>query len=244
MMHFATTPWAAVLTASGGDTRPALEARERICRDYWRPLHAYLVRSGYSAHDAEDLVQQFLLEFLEHDGLGRVDPSRGRFRSYLVASLRNFLGHQRERAAARKRGGGLTVVSMDDPGADVPAPSDSVEDRTAEFAFDRQWAWAILERSRRRLEAEYIASGREAEFELLSRHLPGGASAGSHAETARRLGMTPGAVKTEVYRLRQRYGQYLRAEVGQTVESPAEIDDELRHLLALFSARSHGLGEA
>lgn len=226
-----------MLASQAGDSPGAHEALDRLCRDYWRPLFVFLRRSGHSPHDAEDLTQQFLAELLARDGLARVHPRHGRFRSFLVASLKNFLGHERERAGALKRGGGLRLVALDAEETQAHGWIESPAEESPEAAFDRQWGLTVLARARRRLEAEYVAAGKAAQFALLVEYLPGGEPVRSQSEAAAALGTTVSAVKSEVYRLRQRYGQYLRAEIADTVADPAEIDVEIRHLLGLFAAR-------
>ncbi len=219
--------------AAGGGTPEAGAALNQLCRGYWQPLYLYLRQSGHSPHDAEDFTQQFLSELLARDGLAHLHPRHGRFRSFLLASLRNFLSHQRERASAQKRGGGQPLLPLD-------AFDYRPEPLTGEpphAAFDRQWALTVLERTRQRLEGEYMTAGKKARFDLLVEYLPGGSPAHSQAELAGMLGTTVSAIKSEVYRLRQRFGQHLRAEIADTVSEPAEIEEEILHLLALFSRR-------
>ncbi len=233
-MKFVTTHWSLVMAAGSG-TPEGRTALNQLLQNHWRPLFFYLRQRGYSWHDAEDLTQQFLSELLARDGLARVHPRHGRFRSFLLASLRNFLGHQREKAAAAKRGGGRPAVSLDAPAwGQTPEPAAPDEPPTA--AFDRQWGLHVLDRARQRLEGEYMAAGKKARFELLVEYLPGGKPAHCQAELAERLGTTVSAIKSEAWRLRQRFGQYLRAEIADTVDGPAEIDDEIRYLVGLFSS--------
>lgn len=226
-----------MLASQARDSPGAPEALDRLCRDYWRPLFVYLRRTGHSPHDSEDLTQQFLAELLARDGLASVHPRHGRFRSFLIASLRNFLGHQRERARALKRGGGIPAFSLDAADLRFEEWPETFAGDSPEAAFDRQWGLTVLGRARRRLEAEYVAADKARTFELLVEYLPGGDPARSQAEAAESLGLTVSAVKSEAFRLRQRYGQYLRAEIAATVGDPAEIDAEIRHLLGLFGAR-------
>jgi RNA polymerase sigma-70 factor (ECF subfamily) len=237
MERFETTQWSVVLAAQAGDSPGAHEALDRLCRDYWRPLFVFLRRAGHSPPDAEDLTQQFLAGLLARDGLARVHPRHGRFRAFLMASLRNFLSHERERAGALKRGGGLRLAALDTEQSPAHGWLESAAEESPEAAFDRQWGLTVLARARRRLEAEYVAAGKTAQFTLLVEYLPGGEPGRSQSEVAAVLDTTVSAVKSEVYRLRQRYGQYLRAEIADTVADPAEIDGEIRYLLGLFAAR-------
>lgn len=237
--RFETTQWSLVLACqagagAGADDVAACEALNRLCRSYWRPLFAFLRRLGHPTHDAEDLTQQFLAELLERDGLSRVHPRHGRFRSFLAASLRNFVSHQRERAGALKRGGGQAPLSLDFADAPSAAWIEACAADTPEIAFDRHWGVTLLAHARRRLEGEYVAAGKSALFEHLVGYLPGGEPGASQTEVASQLGSPVGTIKSEVHRLRQRFGQYVRAEIARTVADPADIDDEIRYLLGLF----------
>jgi RNA polymerase sigma-70 factor (ECF subfamily) len=237
--RFETTHWSVVQASQGNDQAGARDALERLCQTYWRPIFAYLKRAGHTDADAEDLTQQFLAELLARDGLSRVHPRHGRFRSFLLASLRNFLSHQRERARARKRGGGVTPQPLATAEGSAAAGASPTGLESPEVAYDRQWARMVLEHAQQSLHAEYAAAGRSADFRLLADYLPGGEPRCSQAEVALRLGTTVSAVKSEVHRLRLRYGQYLRAEIAATVTDPAEVDAEIRHLLALFARPPH-----
>jgi len=236
MRTFETTHWSVVLAAGAGSSAQAREALDQLCRSYWQPVFRFLRQAGHGPEDAEDLTQQFLAELLSRDAFAGLDWRRGRFRSFLLASLRNFLGHQRERTMALKRGGGRTVISLEGVrGNEIGLESGA---GTADVFFDRQWGMAVIESARRRLEAEYVAAGRSGRFEDLSGYLPGGEPERSQGEIAERWGVGVGAVKTEVYRMRQRFGQFLRMEVARTVSDKGEIDSELRYLVELFSGGS------
>ncbi len=239
MERFETTHWSVVHATQGSDPAGARDALERLCRAYWRPLFAYLRRAGHAEADAEDLTQQFLAELLARDGLARVHPRFGRFRAFLLASLRNFLSHQRDRATAQKRGGGLAPLPLEPDEGGPASVAGNTAAESPEVAYDRQWARMVLEQAHRSLCAEYEAAGRGPDFGLLADYLPGSEPAHSQAEVALRLGTTVSAVKSEVHRLRLRYGQYLRAEIAATVTDPAEVEAEIRHLLNLFVRPAH-----
>jgi RNA polymerase sigma-70 factor (ECF subfamily) len=228
MDRFETTQWGVILATANGWTLEGEEALNRLCRLYWHPLYAFVRGMGYRHHDAEDLTQQFLAEMLGRDGLAGLSPERGRFRSFLKASLRNFLSHARERAATLKRGGETTLVPLESVVEPVAG------DGGAEAEFDQNWALAVLDRARVRLAGDYASAGRSDVFELMGLHLPGGEGGMNQGDLAVRLGMSVGAVKTEIWRMRQRFGQYVRMEVAETVADPEQVDDEIRYLVNQF----------
>jgi RNA polymerase sigma factor (sigma-70 family) len=222
---FATTRWSLVAAAQ----HQADAALADLCRLYWYPLYAYVRRRGHDAAEAEDLTQGFFARLLEKNGLASVTPDRGRFRSFLLTACQNFLANEHERANALKRGGGR-VVSLDD--ADTRYRREPDHGETPERLFERRWALELLDQALRRLRDEYQKKGKAQLFDALKGTLAGGGSA-PYAELAATLGLTEGAVKATVHRLRGRYAELLREEIGETVAAPAEIDDEVR---ALFRA--------
>jgi RNA polymerase sigma-70 factor (ECF subfamily) len=230
---FHTTRWS-VITAAQGDTTSAAAAVGDLCQCYWFPLYAFVRRRGHAVHDAQDLTQAFFARFLEHRGFAAVDRANGRFRSFLLASLKHFLANEYDRQQAAKRGGGCTFVPLNDPNAEARYHAHAAEQLTAERLFDREWALALLDRALARLAAEMAAEGKGTQFEALKFCLTGAASA-PYAEVAASLGLSEGAVKVAVHRLRTRYRAHLRAEVAATVEADADIDDELRELLRALS---------
>jgi RNA polymerase sigma factor (sigma-70 family) len=222
-----------VLAAGRGSDPTAKRALEQLCRSYWPPLFSFVRRQGYSPHDAQDLTQGFFAWLLESNHLGVADPERGRFRSFLLVRLKHFLSDERKRAQAQKRGGGRSILSLEadleeGDGRELAAP-----DLTPEQVFDRRWALTMLERSVAKLREEYAAANRADLFDVLKRSSMAAESGLSYAEAAASLGLTESAVKSAVFRLRQRHRQLLREEVAQTVATPADIDQELRYLISV-----------
>lgn len=228
---FAATRWSVVLAAAGGnaatDTRRALE---QLVRAYWFPLYAYLRRQGQPPAEAEDLVQGFLARLLEKQDLAGVDRDKGRFRSFLLASLKHFLANEQDKARTLKRGGGA-VVALDALDAEARYAVEPVDSMTPERLFDRRWALAVLDQVLARLRREYADAGREKLFEAIRGCLAVRRGDLSYAELARPLGLTEGSVKVAVHRMRRRYRDLLREEIAQTVDSPEEIEEEITYLL-------------
>jgi RNA polymerase sigma-70 factor (ECF subfamily) len=214
---------------SAGDvTRAALD---QLVRTYWFPLYAYLRRQGRPAAQAEDLVQEFLTRLLERKDLGRVDRAKGKFRSFLLAALNHFLANEHDRATALNRGGGAPVVALDALEAEARYAVEPVEEMTPERLFDRRWALAVLDQVLLRLRGEYVSAARAPLFEAIKDCLTPSRGRLSCAEAARGLGMTEGALKVAVHRLRRRYRDLLREEIAQTVERPEQIEEEIAYLL-------------
>lgn len=226
-----TTQWSAVLAAGRGDTTNSPAALEELCRNYWPPLYAYVRRLGHSPHDAQDLTQEFFARLLEHNVVAKADRERGRFRSFLLASLKNFLAHEWEKAGAQKRGGHAHTISLDSDTAETYLQPAAADD-TPEKAYDRQWALTLLDVVLRRLREEYVASGRDGLFLALKETLTGTRSEIPYRDLGARLGMSEGAVRVAAHRLRQRYRDLLREEIAHTVAGPAEAEEELRQLFA------------
>jgi RNA polymerase sigma-70 factor (ECF subfamily) len=225
---FATTHWSLVLAARG-QTPAAREALAELCRVYWFPLYAYIRRQGHAAHEAEDLTQELFAQLLQRDDLAGLDPSRGRFRAFLLASCRHFLANQADKAQALKRGGGRTSLPLDLADADRRYAAEPGHEQTPERLFERRWALALLDQVLGRLRGHYETAGQAALFEHLKGALTGETD-GPYAEVAVALGMTEGAVKVAAHRLRQRYRDFLREEIARTVADEAEVDDEVRTL--------------
>ena len=227
---FAATHWSMVL-AAGRRSAPSAEALERLCRAYWPPIFAHLRRVGHGIHEAQDLTQEFFSRILADESLAAVSPQKGRFRSWLLGALKHFLMNEWRRSTAQKRGGGQAVFSLD---AMEPGLREACEPRdhdAPDVAYDRRWAETVLARVNARIRREYEAAGQGERFEVLKVYLLAGKEPTSYAETAARLGVSESAVKSAIYRLRQRYGVQLRAEIASTVEDEAEVEDEIRCLL-------------
>jgi RNA polymerase sigma-70 factor (ECF subfamily) len=232
---FATTHWSLVVSAGRNDTPQARDALERLCRSYWFPIYAFVRRQGHGPHDAQDLTQEFFARLLESKSLAGADPARGRFRSFLLASLKHFLANEWDRARAQKRGGGQVLIPIDVATAETSCGLDPADHLTAEKIFERRWALTLLDQVLRQLRAEYVRDDREKLFEQLKPTLTEASRTVAYAEMAIRLGTTEGAVKVAVHRLRQRYREVLRAEIADTVASPGEVEDEIRNLFAALA---------
>jgi RNA polymerase sigma-70 factor (ECF subfamily) len=232
---FATTQWSLVLLARQRATPEADAALAALCRAYWYPLYAYIRRQVQTAEQAEDLTQEFFARLLEKDYLGSVDRTRGRFRAFLLACCKHFLANERDRAGARKRGGGCSILSLDFPSAAARYRLEPADTLTAEKLFDRRWALTLLDRTLDQLGQEYAGAGKGELFEGLKATLVGGVGKLSHAEVAQSLGMTEPAVKKAAQRLRERYRAVLRELIAETVDGPGEIDDEIQTLFAVLS---------
>ena len=233
--QFATTRWTIVLNAGRCDTPQAHQALGQLCQTYWYPLYAFIRRKGYSAADAQDLTQAFLARFIAKHYLGEVDRSKGKFRSFLLASLTHFLANEWDKAHAQKRGGNQTFIEVDACNAEQRYALEPAHDMTPERIFDRRWALTLLDDVFKRLREEFTTGAKAELFDRLKDTLTGEKTAPRYAETAAQLGMTEGAVKVAVHRLRRRYRELLRAEVAATVASPADVDDELKHLFLALS---------
>jgi len=227
---FVTTHWSVVLTAGGNDTTRARAALEQLCRNYWHPLYTYVRGTGHSREEAEDLTQEFFARLLAQNSVARADPARGRFRSFLLASLKNFLANEWEKARARKRGGGAQLLPLEFDTAETRYAQPIAPGDTPDRAYDRQWALSLLDVVLGRLRREYRDAGREDMFVGLKDTLSGGRSEIPYRELGARLGLSEGAVKVAAHRLRQRYRELLREEIANTVAGPEEVEEELKHL--------------
>lgn len=234
--RFQTTRWSLVSTArgTGESSREALGA---LCEAYWDPLYAYVRRRGYPSSRAEDLTQGFFAALLERQALDAADRRRGRFRTFLLTSLQNYLANEWHRSQAQKRGGDATVVSLDRDEAERRYAAEPASDAASpEALFDRRWALAQLERALERLQDEMEGDDRGERFRILRPYLTGEAEVGPYAEAADTLGISEAAVKMAVHRMRRRFGTILRQEVAETVASPADAEREIRHLFAALGA--------
>jgi len=232
---FATTHWSVVLASADAQKPEAQAALETLCRIYWYPLYAFIRRDGYGAHDAQDLTQEFLARLIAKHQLAQIESGRGKFRSFLLVTLKHFLSDERKRAGAQKRGGGMTIISIDEHSVESRYQYEPVESMTPDAVFEREWAFTVLDQVTERLRQRYTAKGRGKLFEELEPCLGGSRKPVSYAETAVRLGVSEGAVKVAVHRLRKEFGTELRCAIAQTVENPGEIDSEIRHLIVSAS---------
>jgi RNA polymerase sigma-70 factor (ECF subfamily) len=229
--QFATTRWSLVsAAAAGGDTAAARAALSELCTLYWYPLYAFVRRQGVDADAAADVTQGFFARFIELESLQSARQERGRFRSYLLGAVKHFLANERQRAAALKRGGGAKVVSFDPQDAESRYLREPAHDLTPEHVFERRWALLLIERTLERVAEEMRGRGRTREFERLRPFLVEEASDDSYRAASTELGMSEGAVKVLIHRLRRRFREQLRAAIAETVASPADVDDEIRHL--------------
>jgi len=233
---FATTHWTVVLAAGKRHTPQSDHALEQLCRTYWFPLYAYVRRRGHTKEDAEDLTQAFFVRFLGKNYLAGLSVERGRFRAFLLASLKHFLINEWDKTQRLKRGGGAAHLSLDWKTADAQFQIASTAEPSPDKAFDREWALSLLEKVIERLRVECETEGRSRQFAELKIFLTAGKGALSHAEAGKALGMDEAAVRTAVHRLRKRYRQLLRDEIAQTLSDPAQVDEEMRALFGAFTA--------
>ena len=220
---------------AGRDDDSGQRALAELCQLYWYPLYAFLRRQGRDAESAKDLTQGFFTRLIEKADLEKVETGRGRFRSYLLAGLKHFVANDWDQQQAKKRGGGQTIVSLDE--AEGRYRLEPADNATPEKLFDRRWALTILETVICRVQEEMQERGREQLFQRLKVFLEGDGSGPSYDEIARDLSMTEGAIKVNVHRMRRRFRDLLRQEIGHTLDDPDEVDGELRHLLAALAAR-------
>jgi RNA polymerase sigma-70 factor (ECF subfamily) len=232
-IQFATTHWSVVLAAGGQHLPERTEALERLCKTYWYPLYAYVRRRGFGPEDAQDLTQEFFTRLLKKNYPAQADRAKGKFRSFLLLTLSHFLADEFDRANTRKRGGGQVFISLDQEAAEGRYRRELAADLSPEKLFERRWAQGILNQALKRLRAEYEARNSD-EYAVLQMFEPGEQTALSYAEAAARLGISESAIKSKIHRLRQRHRELVRDEVAQTVCSAAEVDEELRHLIAVL----------
>jgi len=235
--EFVTTRWSLILSVTNGrEEQKARDALAELCRTYWRPVFSFVCRRGYSTQDAQDLTQDFFMTILKENWLHHADRSRGRFRSLLLKSLQNFLVNAAEKAHAHKRGGGAEFISWDDWMAEAPSQLSisiqALDSAPPERIFDLTWATTVVEHAFQRLREECESKGKLWLFQALSAHLADERDELSYANLSAELGMAETAVKKQLHNMRQRYRSLLRDEVSQTVEDPADVDDEIRYLCA------------
>jgi DNA-directed RNA polymerase specialized sigma24 family protein len=233
---FETTYWSVVLAAGDADSQQAGEAMEKLCRAYWYPLYLYVRRRGYEAPDAQDLTQEFFSRFIGKNFLASVDPQKGKFRSFLLASLKHFLSVARVRDSAIKRGGRQTFIPLDDAGVEDRYLAEPPSNLPPEAVYDRGWATTLMEQALARVREEFQREGKAGQFERLKMFLSREPREGEYAAVAAESQTTPGAISVAVHRLRHRYGEQVRTEVANTVAQPSDVDAELRYLFATLTA--------
>ena len=229
--QFAATRWSVVLAAGEATGSQRRQALEELARVYWFPLYSFIRRRGHEAAEAEDLTQGFFAHLLEKNALAKVDRDLGKFRSFLLASLQNYMSDEWDKSRRLKRGGGQKVVALDALDAEGRYHAGQADEMSPERLFAQRWALTVLEQVMGRLQREYAGRGQAGLFEALKGCIAGSAEVLSRAEIARQLSMTEGAVKMAAHRMRRQYREILRDEIGQTVANPEMIDEEIRFLM-------------
>lgn len=224
-----------MLAAGQRNLPEANHALEELCRTYWYPLYAYIRRRGFSRADAEDLTQSFFTRLLEKNFPANLNSEKGRFRAFLLASLKHFLANERDKSRAQKRGGGVAALSLDWQTADTKFQVADTNEPSPDKAFDREWALALLARVIGRLQDECVAEGKAKLYDQLKVFLTAGKGESAQAEVARSLGMEEGAVRVAIHRLRKRYRQLLRDEITNTLSDASMVDEEMRALFGAFA---------
>ncbi|HEV2207813.1 MAG TPA: sigma-70 family RNA polymerase sigma factor [Verrucomicrobiae bacterium] len=232
---FRTTHWTVVLAAKEGKGSAA-EAVAALCSSYWYPIYAFIRRTGASPHEAEDLTQEFFCRVLQREWLGNVHPAGGKFRSFLLRCVKNFLANERDKVLAQRRGGGRAPVPLEREDAETRYMFEPADPITPDMVYERQWVFELLERTVESLRSEYAKTNKLDWFEQLRGFLPGGREELSRAEMAQKRGLSANAIDVAIHRLRQRFGAVLRQKVAETVSCEAEVDEEIRHLMSVLSA--------
>ena len=234
--RFATTHWTVVRTAAKAGSTAAAVALDQLCRDYWRPVFAHLLREGIPTEQAKDLAQEYFQRLIANNLPAQADPLRGKFRSFVLLTLKHFLSDEFRRARRSRCIPSDRLLPLE--AADLQPQAGQTESGAAavvEAIFDRDWAQALVDQTRRLLEAECATSGKQAFFAAVQDFLPGGQEQGSYAELAKSTGLNVNAVKVRVHRLRERFGELLRAAIAETVDTPAEVDEEVRYLIQVLT---------
>jgi RNA polymerase sigma factor (sigma-70 family) len=233
--QFATTHWSVVVAAVEQASPQASDALEKLCHTYWYPLYAFVRRQGNNADVAQDLTQEFFRRLIEKNYLAGVKQEKGKFRTFLLAAMKHFLANERVRDRRIKRGGGRTIISLDDEQAEQRYLLDPETDLSPEKIYEQRWATTIMEKAIASLRENWVQAGKSSQFEALKKFLSTNPSDGDYRAIAQQLNLSPGAVSAAVHRLRRGYGEHVRAEIAQTVTQPADIDDELRYLYSVLT---------
>ena len=232
---FVTTRWSVVLSAQQKNSALSVEALEILCRAYWYPLYAYVRCQGYGVPDAQDLTQEFFTRLLRKDYLQAVSREKGRFRTFLLTALKRFLANEWDRAHAQKRGGGRVPLSLDTSAAETRYQAESAGGLSADRIYERRWALTLIDQAVARLKDEFITAGKAREFAHLKETLTAERGAIPYGRIAAALEMSEGTARVAVHRLRKRFREIFRETIAQTVQNPSEVDEEMRHLMAVLS---------
>jgi RNA polymerase sigma factor (sigma-70 family) len=231
---FTTTHWSVVRAAGQVDSARSTAALENLCSTYWYPLYAYVRRRGQDAEGAKELTQEFFARLLAKGLLAGVDPTKGRFRSWLLGVMNHFLAHEWARVRAQKRGGGQPAFSLDEIHAEDRYRLEPTDESSPEKIFDRRWAFTVLSQAEGRLRQEHVTARKGELYSSLKGFVSVDGESVTYEEAGRQLGLTPSAVKSAIHRVRQRYQELIREEIAQTVTSASEVDEEIRYLLSVI----------
>jgi DNA-directed RNA polymerase specialized sigma24 family protein len=237
--RFAETAWSIVLAAGAATPARAREGMAQLCSIYWRPIYGYLRRIGYAKEEAEDLTQSFFQHLLENDTLRRASREKGRFRSFLLGALQVCLSDEKARSRTLKRGGGAQFISTDELETEELYHLRAFHEAAPDEILDARWASVILERALTKVRGEFSGEGKAETFEVLSSFLSGEKASISYEQAAKTTGVSLGAIKTHIHRLRRQFAAAVRHEIMQTVSAPHEVDDELRHFRDVFARFGH-----
>lgn len=232
---FATTHWSVVVGAGAASSPEAEAALTRLCQTYWLPVYAFVRKRGHSPEQAQDLTQAFFANFLEKQQVTKANRERGRFRSFLMTSVENFLRNENDRAQAQKRGGGRPLLSLDEQDAEAHYLQEPTTEMDPAKAFEQRWAATLLDMVLKRLQAEFGETGRGDLFDAFQPHLWDDAEATPYPALAQRFGLSLANIKVTAHRMRQRYRELLREEIAHTVSLPSQVDDEIRYLMQVVS---------
>jgi len=234
---FPSTHWSIVLAATDGASQHARDALEKLCQTYWYPIYALVRHRGHSPHDSEDLVQGFFTHVLENDVLNQVSQDKGRFRSFLLACLCNYLNNEWQRTQTQRRGAGLIHLPLEPSNAESRYAEQTSAALTPEQLFDRAWALGVLQQALEKLRTEFQTGGKGELFNAVEGHLTGTKPCPGYNELAARYGMNEAALRMMVTRLRRRYGELVRLEISQTLKSAEDVEPELADLLAVLAGK-------
>ena len=229
--QFRSTHWSVVLAAGDTQSPQTSQALEKLCLAYWYPLYAFVRRQGWNAHDSQDLTQGFFAYLLEKKAFGKADPAKGKFRTFLLASLSNYLNNERDKAGRLKRGGGAEILPLDVEQGEERFQAELASKDSPEVIFERQWAQTVIQQVVARLQEEFAAAGQAERFKVLKDFLMGDSPGLSYTDAAASLGMTVPAVTSAIHRLRGRFRELFRNEIANTVDDPDKMDEEIRYLL-------------